>query len=413
MITNLISEFFQDIRKQKLRTGLTIIAICWGTIAVITLLAFGEGLNQRMLEGLRGGGNQLMMFYGNQTSKSFEGLDVGRRIRFQVDDIELLRRSVPEIEIISAQYGRSVGLRSEFENTNTHMEGVDAGFEEMRSMYPVAGGRFINKRDVTERRRVVFLGDEIATQLFPEGNAVGSSITIDKNTFTVVGVMQEKMQMAMSHGPDARRAVIPHTTYRQIYNPGRLGSILIRPSDPAYQQRVEMRFREIMARKYRFHVDDKQAIGVWDFIESERMQNQVSTGVKIFLFTVGFFTLLIAGVGVANIMYVVVKERTREIGVKKAIGARNRHIISQFIFEALFICLIGGVVGVLFSAGLILGVQSLNLDGNVAAFLGNPIISVESMVMTSGVLTMIGLAAGVFPARRAAMVNPVESLRYE
>ncbi|MBP3191130.1 ABC transporter permease [Natronogracilivirga saccharolytica] len=413
MIGNLVSEFLQDIRKQKLRTGLTIIAICWGTIAVITLLAFGEGLSQRMMEGLRGGGNQVMMFYGNQTSKSFEGLDVGRRIRFHEDDIELLRRSVPEIEIVSAQYGRSVGLRSDFENTNTHMEGVDAGFDEMRSMYPVAGGRFINQRDVNERRRVVFLGDEIASQLFPEGDAVGSNIMIDNNTFTVIGVMQEKMQMAMSHGPDARRAVIPHTTFRQIYNPGQLGSILIRPADPAYQQRVESRVREIMARKYRFHADDEQAIGVWDFIEAERVQNQVSTGVKIFLFIVGFFTLLIAGVGVANIMYVVVKERTREIGVKKAIGAKNKHIISQFIFEALFICLIGGVIGVLFSAGLILGVQSLNLEGDVAAFLGNPVISLESMAMTSGVLTVIGLAAGVFPARRAALVNPVESLRYE
>ncbi|MFO8028987.1 MAG: ABC transporter permease [Cyclonatronaceae bacterium] len=413
MWTNLIKEFIQDLRKQKLRTSLTIIAICWGTIAVITLLAFGEGLSMRMMEGLRGGGNQLMVFYGGQTSQSYEGLDVGRRIRFAEEDVDLLRRSIPQIEMISAQYGRSVSLRSDHATTNTYMEGVDAGFEEMRSMYPVAGGRFINDRDITEQRRVVFLGPEVADQLFPEGNATGSRLMIDNNPYTVVGVMQEKMQMAMSHGPDARRAIIPHTTYRQIYSPSHMGSVLIRPADPTYQARVEHRVREVMSRKYRFHSDDQQAIGVWDFIEAERIQAQVSLGVKIFLFSVGFFTLLIAGVGVANIMYVVVKERTQEIGVKKAIGARNRHIISQFIFEALFICLIGGVAGVLISSGIVLGVQSLGMEGGVADFLGNPVLSSDAMIMTSGVLTLIGLAAGVFPARRAALVNPVESLRYE
>ncbi len=413
MWTNLIREFLQDLRKQKLRTSLTIIAICWGTIAVITLLAFGEGLSNRMMEGLRGGGNQVMMFYGGQTSKSYEGLDVGRRIRFTEEDIDILRHSIPQIELISAQYGRSVSLRSVYATTNTYMEGVDAGFDEMRSMYPVAGGRFINARDVAEQRRVVFLGHEVAGQLFPDGNAIGNSLIIDSNPYTVVGVMQDKMQMAMNNGPDARRAIIPHTTYRQTYNPMSLGGILIRPADPMYQERVEYRLREIMSRKYGFHADDKQAIGVWDFIEAERIQSQVALGVKIFLFSVGFFTLLIAGVGVANIMYVVVKERTREIGVKKAIGAQNRHIISQFIFEAIFICMLGGIAGVMFSSGLVFGVQSLNLEGGVADFLGNPVLSTDAMIMTSGVLTLIGLAAGVFPARRAALVNPVESLRYE
>jgi putative ABC transport system permease protein len=413
MWINLIKEFMQDLRKQKLRTSLTIIAICWGTIAVIALLAFGEGLSTQLQAGLRGGGNQIMVFYGGQTSRSFEGMDAGRRIRFMEDDVDLFRRSIPQIEKISAQYGRSVSLKSDYATTNTYMEGVDVTFDEMRSMYPVAGGRFINARDVVEQRRVVFLGPEVAHQLFPEGNAVGNRLMIDNNPYTVVGVMQEKMQMAMSHGPDARRAIIPHTTFRQTYNHAFLGSVLIRPSDPSYQTRIDSQVREIMARKYRFHPDDKQAIGVWDFIEAERIQAQIGMGIKIFLFSVGFFTLLIAGVGVANIMYVVVKERTREIGVKKAIGAQNRHIISQFIFEALFICMIGGSIGVLISTGLVYGVRGLELEGGVADFLGNPVLSADAMLMTCGVLTMIGLAAGVFPARRASLVNPVESLRYE
>ncbi|MDG5766061.1 ABC transporter permease [Balneolales bacterium ANBcel1] len=400
-------------RKQKLRSGLTVIAICWGTIAVITLLAFGEGLTTQMLQGMRGGGNQVMIFYSGQTTRSYEGLDVGRRIRFSDGDVDLLRRSIPEIKLISAQYGRSVGLRSEFNNTNTYMEGVDASFEEMRSMYPVAGGRFLNERDVAERRRVVFIGHEIADQLFPNGDAVGQQLRLDQASFTVVGVMGEKMQMSMSNGPDARRAIIPHTTFRQIYNHRYLGSVLIRPTDPAHQEVIISRVREIMGRKYQFHPDDEQAVPVWDFIESEQIIDQVSIGIKIFLFSVGVLTLLIAGVGVANIMYVVVKERTREIGIKKAIGARNGHIVSQFIFEALFICILGGAIGVLVSVSLVMGVQGLNLEGGVADFLGRPSLSTDAMILTTGVLTMIGLLAGIFPARRAAMVNPVESLRYE
>lgn len=413
MWTNLIKEFLQDMRKQKLRTSLTIIAITWGTIAVITLLAFGEGMGIQLLNGMRGGGNQVMIFYGGQTSRTYEGLDIGRRIRFVEEDVDLLRRSIPQIELISPQYGRHVNLKSEFNSTNTFMEGVDGGFDEMRSMYPVAGGRFLNRRDIAEQRRVVFIGHEIADQMFPEGDAVGQQIHIDNNPFVVIGVMSEKMQMGMNNGPDSRRAVIPYTTFRQTYTHRNLGSILIRPSDPSYQEEVDRRVREIMGRKYKFHADDRQAISVWDFIESERIMSQVNMGMKIFLFTVGFFTLLIAGVGVANIMYVVVKERTREIGLKKAIGARNSHIVSQFVFEALFICFLGGATGIIISSALIFGVQGLPVEGDVADFLANPVLSVDAMIMTTGVLTIIGLAAGIFPARRATYVNPVESLRYE
>ena len=413
MWLNLIKEFLQDLRKQKLRTSLTIIAITWGTIAVVTLLAFGEGLGVQLIQGMRGGGNQAMIFYGGQTSRTFDGLDIGRRIRFDENDVTMLQRSVPQIEIISPQYGRYVNLRVGSNGTNTFMEGVDAGFDEMRSMYPVAGGRFLNSRDVAEQRRVAFIGHELADQLFTDGQAVGQSMQIDDSPFTIVGVMSEKMQMGMSNGPDSRRVVIPYTTYRQMFSQQRLNSMVIRPSNPAYQQEVESSVREIMGRKYKFHADDSQAVHVWDFIEAERIMSQVNMGMKIFLFTVGFFTLLIAGVGVANIMYVVVKERTREIGIKKAIGAKNSHIVSQFIFEALFICLIGGTIGLIFSASLILGVQALQIEGDVADFLINPVLSLDAMAMTTGVLTLIGLAAGIFPARKATLVDPVESLRYE
>jgi putative ABC transport system permease protein len=410
----LIREFFQDIRKQKLRTFLTILAITWGTIAVVLLLAFGEGLGNKMTEGMLNAGNQMMVVWGGQTSVTFEGLGIGRRIRFTEEDIYLLERSIPQIEKISPQYGRwGMRLRTEYASTSTYGEGVNPDFDVMRSMFPVAGGRFINLRDVNQNRRVVFLGNEIAERLFPDIDPIGQRVILDDVPFTVIGVMAEKFQTSMNNGPDANRAIIPHSTFRTMYGNPWLHSILIRPGDPMDQELIKEEMKRILGAKYKFDPADERALSIWDFVEAENVNRKVGMGVKIFLFTVGFFTLLIAGVGVANIMYVVVKERTREIGIRKAIGARTWHIISQFVFESVFISFIGGAIGLSFSVGVVLGVQSLGLNDGAWQFFGNPILSSSTMAVTVGILALIGFVAGVFPARKAATVDPVESLRYE
>ena len=414
MILNLIAEFFQDMRKQKLRSFLTLLAISWGTLSVVLLLAFGKGVGNQMLSGMLGAGNQVMVIYGGQTSISYEGLGIGRSIQFVEDDVEMLRRSIPQIQYASPQYGRGgARLKTDLTVTNTFMEGVGPEFDVMRTMFAAPGGRFISEQDIREQRRVVFLGNEIAERMFGGESAIGQSMHIDDIPFTVVGVMQEKLQTSMSNGPDANRAIIPYTTFREMYGTRNLSSILIRPDNVMYQEYVKSEVFRTLGRKYQFDPADEQALPIWDFIEAERINRQVTLGIELFLFSVGFFTLLIAGVGVANIMYVVVKERTREIGVKKALGAKRVHIVSQFMFESIFISFLGGGIGLAVSILIVKGVQSLDMNEGAGQFLGNPVLSEFSMILTFTILALIGIIAGVFPARKAAGVNPVESLRYE
>ena len=415
MYLELLREFFHDLRAHRTRAILTLIAITWGTIAVVLLLSFGEGLGNQMLKGMMNAGNRIMIVYGGETGLTYQGLPKGRRVRMMEEDADLLQKVIPAIDMISPQYRKNVQLTYGKFSITAECEGVNPLFEEMRRMYPAGGGRFLNEVDLLDQRRVLFLGDEIAKTIFKDEDPVGKTILVDNVPFTIIGTMQKKIQTSMNNGPDADRAIIPYTTFRTTYGNIYVNTLLVHPTDPSQQERVKSEIYRVLGRKYQFDPGDERALGIWDFIEAERISNKIGIGLSIFMFSIGFLTLLIAGVGVANVMYVVVKERTREIGIKMAIGARRSYILSQFIFEALLLAFIGGSIGMLFSFGVVSAVRMLPAgDGiNAMQFLGRPVLSLTTMLMTTGVLAAIGLLAGFFPARKAASVDPVESLRYE
>ncbi len=413
MWIELFKEFLHDMRSHRTRALLTLGAITWGTISVILLLSFGEGLGTQMLKGLMNAGNRIIVVYGGETGKTFEGLPKGRSIDLTEEDADLLRRAIPEIEMISPQYRKGVALRYGATVKSTECEGVNPNFDVMRTMYPAANGRFLNEKDIAEQRRTLILGPRIASEVFGTVDPIGKTVLVDDIPFVVAGILQKKLQTSMNNGPDIWRAIIPYTTFRTTYGRDHVNSIVIRPNDPAAQDRVKSEINRVLGRKYRFDPEDERAIRVWDFLEAEKMSRKIGFGVSMFLFAIGFLTLLIAGVGVANIMYVVVKERTREIGIKMALGARRSYILAQFIFEALLLAFIGGGAGLLFSWGVVSLVLMIPSEEGAMQFLGKPVLSGVTMLMTTGILTLIGFLAGFFPARKAASVDPVESLRYE
>jgi putative ABC transport system permease protein len=217
----------------------------------------------------------------------------------------------------------------------------------------------------------------------------------------------------MNNGPDDRRAVIPFSTFQSIYGYRYLGHIIAKPNRAEDSKLIVQEVRRVLGKRYRFDPTDENALNIWDIAEFVKIQNRVFLGINIFLAVVGAMTLIIAGVGVANIMYVVVKERTHEIGIKRAVGAKRSDIIFQFIFESMLIALVGGGVGLLIAIGIVKLFWMIPAQEGALQFLGRPLLSNTVVFIAIGVLTSIGLLAGVFPARKAANVDPVDALRYE
>lgn len=403
----------REFKAQKMRMALTTGAVIWGTVSITLLLAFGEGLERQMIKSTRGLGDHIIIMGGGSTTKPFEGLPPGRRIRLTMEDMEVMKVAFPEIKSITAEYntwGASLGYNNK--EYSKMVSGVTPSFGDMRSHFAQAGGRFLNDPDSKFKRRVVFLGDKLATTVFGPKDPVGEIVTIDGNPFVVVGVMQAKQQNSSYTGPDNDKMTIPATTYQAMFGNRYVRRIIYQVHDGIEPAELEPRVLAFFATKFRYAPDDERAVWFWDVGENEKILKMVFMGVNGFMFFIGAMTLLISGVGIANIMYVAVKERTREIGTKMALGAERKHIITQFLVEALTIALAGGALGILACMAIIKGLTLLPPEAFSDMF-GVPRITWLWTGLTIFILTVIGFFSGYFPARKAASVNPVEALRYE
>ncbi len=402
------SEFFADLRQQKMRAFLTMFGIIWGTVTIIVLISFGLGFKKQSMVNMHGMGENISVLFPNRTTKPYQGFGIGRGIRLTEDASAILTAKVREIEAICPEY-ISMGTPVRYGNniTNPGITGIYPVYEELRHIYPAEGGRFLDSLDVVGRKRVVVLGNQVKSFLFGDKEALGKTVFIGETPFIVVGVMEPKNQNSSYYTRDQDRIFIPAPTYTAIFGSPYITDIVYKASDPSRTVAVEQEVREALGEKYRFDPADKDALFIWNTADFERILQYITIGFTIFLGIIGSFTLGVAGLGVANIMFIVVRERTNEIGVKRAVGAKRSTILLQFFAETFMIVGIGAAVGFLIGTGIVALLQLIP----VKEYVGTPEISLPVVISTMAILAVIGLSAGMMPARKAAGLDVVDCLR--
>ncbi len=400
-------QLIRDIRSQKLRTFLTAFGIVWGTVAVSLLLAFGEGLYIRQTKAFAGLGDRIVIAWPSRTSLPFEGLGKGRRIRIDESDIDFLKTQLPSITAISGEYAEKLQVRFGDRTRSVDISGITPVFGVMRNLIPAVGGRFINPVDVERRRRVVFVGNEIAEDFFADDDPVGQTLMIHGSPFLVVGVLKPKEQDSSYSGRDHSMMFIPGSTFRALTGRRYVNLFIFKAASPDLNAGLTRDITAALAARKRFDPSDTQALQVWDTTEMFAFLDAFMLGFNVFLGLMGVLTLIVGGIGVSNIMNVVVEERTREIGIKMALGARSRAILGQFMVETMVLTGVGGAVGLAISYGLCAIFPLFGLGD----FMGNPVLEPRTALLTAGLLGIVGLLAGFFPARDAAGLDPVIAMK--
>ena len=411
----ILQLFLSSARLQKKRATLTIASLAWGTVTILLLLAFGEGLKRQMMSNDQAMGNNMAIMWPGETSKPYKGLPEGRPIRPKMEDVDFARERLPELDAIWGEYTSwRTALSYGRKTVNGRVIGTRFDYGDARKHFPKARGRFINPNDEDEKRRVVFLGNEMAKDIFGPEDPLGKTLLINNSPFTVIGVMQRKRQSSTYGGPDATHAVIPQSTFKAVFGDPRINVVVFRVHHEDDMPAALKHFNEVLGPRLGYDPEDSRVWGLWDTVKGQKMQGKIMLGLELFFGVIGALTLIIGGVGVANIMYAVVKERTKEIGVKMALGARRTWITGPFILEGLVYTLVGGLAGALIAILIVTGLSFLPIEGNdVLEFMGRPTLSWPIGIATIAILGTCGLLAGYFPARRAASIDPASTLRYE
>jgi putative ABC transport system permease protein len=347
MIFTFFRNLFRDLKRQPLRTSLTLSGVGWGTFAVVILLAFGSAVSRQNLKTFRGVGQGFVIAFPAATTVTYQGIPKGRLVRLTPEQVLLAGQKVPGIKRTSFEFTTTRAIRYRREDVLNTVRGVTVNYGDIRNI--IAGqGRYLNDTDMAQKRRVCLLGNTVTENLFHEEEAVGRTVFIEGLPFTVVGVMKKKIQTSNFSGQrDEHCAFIPWTTYSALFGDKYVDSFIFQPANPANSKRTIRLMREELGEMAGFSPDDNDALFVWDWTEFEKSFSIFFLAFNIFLGVIGSFTLLVGGVGVASIMLIVVEERTKEIGIKLAVGAKRRHVLWQFFAESLAIVLLGGGLGFL------------------------------------------------------------------
>ena len=366
------------------------------------------GVGRQMKKSFHGMGKGLILMFPARTSLPYEGLSKGRIINLWDEDAFLLKREIPTIGAVCPEYSKgNVELKNGKNVYSTLIRGVYPIYESMRNEIPQRGGRFVNDRDIEERRRVIFLGSKLKREVFRDEEAVGRHVLVNRIPFLVIGILKEKIQNSDYGERDEIVAFVPATTFSAVFGAKYIENFIVEAVDSRNNKEIVREILRVLGKKHKFDSKDTDALMTWDMMEFETMFEGISLGFSLFMGLVGAFTLIVGGIGVSNIMNVVVEERTREIGLKMALGAKKRFVLGQFLFETLFITFIGGGLGM----GLSYLILSFWPVTKFEEAVGHPVFSIEIALVAVVLLGLIGFFSGFAPARRAANLNPVEALR--
>ncbi|MBS1822301.1 MAG: ABC transporter permease [Acidobacteria bacterium] len=415
-LLDIFAQVFRSIGANKLRSFLTMFGIAWGVASLLLLIGLGEGFRSGQRRGLAQLGTDVIMIWGG-TIPAMPNQHTGMRpYKLTVGDADAIRAEASHVRNVTAFINRGdLKQVSEFSSSGGSVMGVELNYPDIRNL-PIAQGRFLDADDIAQRRKVVVLGQKNNKLLFPGRPSVGSFITINGSRFQVIGVA-DKIGRGNNDG-DNQRLYVPLTTMLQMFPmtgenipEDSVSSIQYQPLTPDLNETAKQDVHRVIARRHGFDPNLKDAFEEWDTIKSQRTVGLIFTAMDVFLGGVGIVTLALGAVGIINIMLVTVTERTKEIGLRKALGATKRSILMQFFLEGLLLTGLSGLIGILASAGLMVGLRAMM--GNNQMGFDPPTLVPWSAAMAMGTLTVCGIVAGLYPASKAAALEPVEALRKE
>jgi putative ABC transport system permease protein len=406
-------EIYYTVRKHKLRTLLTAFGVFWGIFMLVLLLGAGKGLENGVLKMFGSIAKNSMFIWGGRSTLPYKGLQPGRYIKFNNDDYKILKTQFPEIKHLAPAL-RIVGpftVNYKDKNGSFLVEGQYPDIDKVRPMiFPK--GRFLNETDLKEKRKVAVIGLRPVELLFDQEDPIGKYIKIKGVYFLVVGVFT--IENAGGDGRnDAEKIFIPLTTLQQAYNqPNQIDIFSITPKDNIDAEELEKKIKVALATNHRMSPEDYKAFGGWNSGKEVKKFTALFEGIKIFIWVVGIGTIIAGIVGVSNIMLIIVKERTREIGIRKALGATPGSIVSLIIQESIVITSAAGYIGLVCGIALMEGIRSFMKESKAdSPFFSNPEIDIKIAFIAMGILVVAGALAGLFPAKRAADINPIEALK--
>jgi putative ABC transport system permease protein len=415
-LSELLSDVASSLLRNKLRSLLTMAGIAWGVASIVLIVAMGDGFKQGQRNNTKQLGENIVLLFPGRTEKQVGGQRAGRRIRFTYDDIADIRTECYLVSRVIGELQNGAKVASAYNSGSFTVNGVEPLYSKIRTI-PIAHGRFLIDPDETDAARVAVLGDNVRKQLFGARNtAIGTNIFLNGLPFRIVGLMPSKNQNSSYNGLDGDKIYVPYATMvRDLppkddnFHPGIVNDIVYVPSSLTGWKAARQQVLRVLGRNHQFDVDDKGAVYIWDTVESAELVDQIFISMTAFLGAIAVITLTLGGVGVLNIMLVSVTERTREIGLRKAIGARRRRIMADFLAEGVILAGLSGLVGFLGAYGL---ASLVNLLPQSDMFAGLPVKGATT-AWSFGALAVVAIASALFPAWRAASLTPVEALRYD